>query len=409
MNQDNKLEIHVPQCYTEHRPAFLYAHESFQSTIAEHPIAGQFPEISDGFAVKAAPSNLRDLAQGPGFPSTVKEMIDQDVPQLSVKIINYLDATFVITRYPHITWDAFGYLALKKMLQFVLDGREDEIPPMLGASTDILTEISKPYRAHQGSNDLLQRMSNNPTERQLPPPVEPRIICLPADVAERLESHLRNELAIDDGDYESLRSDELMTAWAIQQVAKAPPTPRSTAIMNLVNVRLVFPAVANANGIYTQNMLLVATNNVPPELTKGSVGEIALSQRSCISDIAAPEPAAKFLASIIGAIEANLDTTAMGNGGDATPLLVNNLANLTNGLDLDFSSALVRQGQDVSTRTNPVGTVDFGYITDLVNPFPFPKLTNLGRITGDTTWMFGELPARAWELIEEYVEDVAYS
>ena len=78
MNQDNKLEIHVPQCYTEHRPAFLYAHESFQSTIAEHPIAGQFPEISDGFAVKAAPSNLRDLARGPKIPKGVPVTADQE-------------------------------------------------------------------------------------------------------------------------------------------------------------------------------------------------------------------------------------------------------------------------------------------------------------------------------------------
>src|SRR5690606_10233962 len=62
-------------------------------------------------------------------------------------IITFADATLLVMIYPHITWDAFGYFSLMKMMQYVLEGREDEVSPMLGAQEDVLSEIARPYRS----------------------------------------------------------------------------------------------------------------------------------------------------------------------------------------------------------------------------------------------------------------------
>lgn len=354
---------------------------------------------------------------GPGFPGTVGEMIDSDVPQLSLKAVTFADATLLITFYPHISWDAFGYLGLQKMIQLVLDGREDEVPPMLGGKDDVLSEIARPYRDVKGEDPLLTRMNQAKeanqaqSEQTAPqiPPLDPRIMCIPTEIAGKLQQHLQEESSRDElDDYRSLRSDEVMSAWVVQQLAKVAPIPRPVALMNLVNIRLIIPPIAKAKGIYTQNMLLVASNTLSPEVATGPVGPIAHSQRACIAHMAEPQQAARFLATIIGAIEANFDTTAISSSNDATPILVNNLTNLTNDLDIDYSSALVSQGENATTRTNPLGTVDFGYIADVTNPYPYPKLTMVGSLTGDTCWMFGELPGEAWESIEEYLEELSF-
>ncbi|KFH43980.1 hypothetical protein ACRE_052320 [Hapsidospora chrysogenum ATCC 11550] len=427
----DKLEIHVPREYTSDRPPFLFAHEAFDDTsIFDHPTAGQFPRSSHGLCLRSLPhEDICRLAMGPGFPRCIEEAIDKDVPQLGLKIITFADATLLVTIYPHITWDAFGYLALKKMMQYVLEGREDEVSPMLGAQEDVLSEIARPYRNIKGGEEedpLLSRMkqvnqanqanqaqaAGNPSE---PPPPRPemdsRVMCIPREVSEKLHQHLRQESSDNDDDgYDSLRSDEVMAAWVIQQLSRASPAPRPMALMNLVNVRFIVPSVAKAQGVYTQNMLLVASNNLPPDTATGPVGPIAHSQRASIAHMAEPKNTAQFLAAILGAIEANVDTTAMSStDASATPVLVNNLTSITSGMDLDYSAALVRQGESPATRTNPLGTVDFGYIADVTNPYPYPKLTMVGSMTGDgTCWMFGELPEEAWVAMEEYLAELSY-
>ncbi|KAH8696647.1 hypothetical protein BGW36DRAFT_278848, partial [Talaromyces proteolyticus] len=407
--KNGKLEIHVPRKYTAERPAFRFADESFDCAIADHPSAGEFPLSSDGLCIKAPPAEIRQLAMGPNFAASIEEMIDTDVPQLAVKITTFTDATLIATSYPHITWDATGYLSMYKMVGLVLEGREDEVLPLLGAQHDILAEMASKYKNSQGETPLLKRMNQETNQQPLPQisPGEERFVCIPIDIIQQLQNRLQDECSDDylDGS-QSLKEDELLLAWAIQQVARAEPDQRPLNLMNLINARLLIPALTKVKGIYTQNMLLVASNNLPTETATGPIGPIAFSQRDCIANLAAPDQLATFLVSILGAIEANIDTNALSNNTDSMPIIVNNLNKLTNRIDIDFSSAIVRQGQESSSRTNPLGTMTFGYVTNLSNPYPIPKLNVLGRFNGDTCWLFGELPKRAWELMEEYLESL---
>lgn len=46
------------------------------------------------------------------MPTTIKELISQDTPQLRLHITSFKDATLVALSWPHTLMDAKGYQAL---------------------------------------------------------------------------------------------------------------------------------------------------------------------------------------------------------------------------------------------------------------------------------------------------------
>ena len=340
------------------------------------------------------------------------DLVDRDAPQLSFKITHYTDATLLATTFSHCTWDVSGALGFMKALQLVLDGREDEVPPMLGASSDMLAEVAGLHeRDLQEDVQLKQMMSHRSGDekecvhRSPQPPLEERLIGIPMDTLKRL----RSLVIAEDGDEDTwmtYQPDELFVALVVQQIARASPTPRSINMMNILNARLVVPSLSKARGVYTQNMVLLAPNKLSPNTTAGGLGPIAVSQRACIGGFTTQANIARSLRTFLGAIQAGVDTTALtSSDDDAAPLLINNLVRFTNELDIDLSSAVLRQGEGSATRNNALGTVDFCYLT-IKNPYDMMRITTVGAYDGTACWMFGELPARAWELLQETLDEL---
>ncbi|UNI20498.1 hypothetical protein JDV02_006578 [Purpureocillium takamizusanense] len=337
------------------------------------------------------------------------DMIDRDAPQLGFKFMTYTDVTLFATTFSHCTWDISGIIGFMKALELVLDGRDDEVPTLLGARTDILAEIASQHKSHNQDDLLLKMVSQKKVERseRRLPPLEERIIRVPFEILQRLQKRLVDEDA--NGDQETwttYQPDELFLAFIVQQVARAVPEPHPLNLLNILNARLVVPSLAKAKGIYMQNLVLVAPNRLSPEVSSGPLWRTALSQRHCLAESTTPENIARSLSTVLGAIEADVDTTAIASAGDALPLLINNLNRFTNDLDVDFSSAVVRQGDTSEARRNAIGTADFCYLSIPNNPFDMMRMTMLGSYNGDACWMFGELPGRAWELLQVTLDEL---
>lgn len=403
----SRLEIHVPQRFTEARPAFQFAHEEFESSITEHPLGRDLPD-AQGDEVSLSPplDHLRRCGLGPGFPTVMADLIDRDAPQLCFKIISFNDATVFANTFSHCTWDISGVKAFMGSLQLVLDGREDDVPPMLGASSDILADIAAQHKGCALDTEPLLQTPIEEKQGDESPPQDPlleeRIIRIPLATLERLRGVVAKEDPMEDEEtFMNCQPDELLMALTVKQIAKAQLRPRPLKLLNIYNARLVIPRIAKAKGIYGQNLVLLSPQFLPHEVATGSMAQIVYSQRECFAQSAVPDNVARSLHVVLGAIEADMDITALRDNGEAEPLLINNLVRLSTNIDVDLSSAVVRQGRSSQMRTNGLGTPDFCYLTLPDNTYGMMRVTTLGSYNGDGCWMFGELPSRAWELIYE--------
>jgi hypothetical protein len=406
VKQSNSLEIHVPRKFTAERPAIQFAYEAQDSSIFEHPLGRQLPQTSnDGVVLSPPLHELRLCGHAPGFPMTMADLVDKDAPQLCFKVIGYTDATILAITFSHCTWDISGLQGFMKSLELVLDEREDQVPPMLGAKTDILSELASQF---DGSS-LAPGLLNIPGEtkemgqpRARDPALQERIIRVPLDIFQRLHNLVALEDPTEDEDgLSTYQPDELFLALIVQQIARAQPVPRPLTLLNIFNARRVVPSIAKAKGIYSQNLVLLAPQTLSNEAATGPMGLTALAQRECFAQSAVHQNITRSLYTILGAIEANIDITALTDCGDAESVLVNNLVRQSNFIDIDFSSAVVRQGEKSATRRNGLGTADLCYVTLPGNSYRMMRVTTLGSYNGNACWMFGELPARVWELIYE--------
>lgn len=402
----------MPRRFTVARPAFQFAHETIECRFEEHPLTQLLPNsTSEGVWLSAPLDDLRQYGHAAGFPKRMSDLIDKDTPQLAFKIIQYSDATVFATTFSHCTWDISGALGLMKGIQLVLDGREDEVPAMLGASSDVLTEMAGLTENRDHDSRLAGMMAQRPTKERViqPNQLEERLLRVPLDVFQNLHSYVADEDQDEDQDtWSTYQPDELFLALLIQQIAKAGPSgDRSLNLLNILNARLVVPPLAKADGVYTQNMVLMAPEKLEYDPGVTTAGSIAVAQRRCIDEFATPENIAKSLHTFLGAIQAGIDTTALVSGEETTPLLINHLIRLTNEMDMDLSSVVLRQGDQSDERRNGIGTMDFIYLTIAEGGHGIRRITTYGSYDGASCWVIGELPAEAWRMLEETLEDLA--
>ncbi|KAM4066065.1 reverse transcriptase (RNA-dependent DNA polymerase) [Hirsutella rhossiliensis] len=153
-------------------------------------------------------------------------MLHRNLPQLSLKITSFTDATLVAITAPHVSWDYFGILALMQSVQLLLAERENEIPQMLGARNDILDDLANQYPTPGLSTNPSLRDGSMPapapTDRSLEESLEERTIFLPRRVVSNLRTQVQDEGR---AEYRCPNDEELLLAWVIQQVAKAQDYP----------------------------------------------------------------------------------------------------------------------------------------------------------------------------------------
>ncbi|KAJ4151603.1 hypothetical protein LMH87_012293 [Akanthomyces muscarius] len=406
------LEIHVPNEFTAERPAIQFAHEAHDLSIFDHVLGQQLPQTSDdGVALSPPLNDLRLCGLGPGFPTTMADLVDKDAPQLSFKVIGFTDATVLAVTFSHSTWDISGLQGFMKSLELVLDGREDEVLPMLGARTDVLSEMV----AQQDDSCLdlglvtLPGQAKAAKEPRVPKAaLEERIIRVPLHIFERMRDLVARENPDEDQDaLTTYQLDELFLGLIVRQIARAQPAPRALQLMNIYNARLLVPQLGGAEGIYSQNLVLPSPLPLSHETATGPIAPIALAQRDNFAQAAVPQNIARSLWTVLSAIKADMDITALtDNGDEEDSILVNNLVRLSNYIDVDLSAAVVRQGEKSQTRRNGLGTADLCFLTLPGNSYGMMRVTTLGSYNGNACWVFGELPARAWELIYEALDEL---
>lgn len=382
--------------------------------IDEHPVASRLPRETTSPSIQTLSAATRPLIARPDFP-TFEEMVSKGLPSISLHITSFRDATLVALIWPHVLMDAIGAKALLKAWSSVLAGREEDVPPVLGAREDML----RPTKAkHDGDTPeefglekwRLKGMSlimfllrfvwskfwNSHRER--------RILMLPKSEFGKICDHARMDVAksspVDEKPF--ISDSDILIAWLTRAVASSESGTRPFTVLNLMNARYRIPHLLKSGGVFIQNMVLGTYSFFSSQLPDKSVGSIALEHRRNFTEQATQSQAVCFLKSVFQDLDAGRSPGLLFGESNATLVAFNNLLKADLMRTVDFSPAVVSQGEVTDTRENPLGSMVFYYNEAIDNSFnEFNLFVVLGQDHRDTYWVLGTLLPRHWKKIEE--------
>lgn len=137
-----KLEIHVPETFTETRPAVRYYHDNLDSNIKDHPIASQIPRA--GRFARTTDSiwnSFGPFTMPPDAPQKLDDYLSRDEPQISLRINSFRDATLVSWNFLHNLTDGQGIGIILKAWSDVMAGKEANVPKRIDAFEDALAKF----------------------------------------------------------------------------------------------------------------------------------------------------------------------------------------------------------------------------------------------------------------------------
>jgi hypothetical protein len=241
--------------------------------------------------------------------------------------------------------------------------------------------------------------------------VETRTICLPKHTMENLRLQGRSDLATLEVDGKTIfvSDGDVLTAWGVRAVASSLPQPRPITALHGLNARFRISALANAPGVYLTNMAVAAFTFLSPEVVTGPLGPIALENRRHLVEQAME---GQVLAGLRELREqqspGNIDpATMLYSDANAVLMPFTNWTKANLYKTADFSAAILRAGEDLSTRDNPPGTMVFHHASSMrQGPTVRNVIAVLGKDHADNYWLTGSLLPRMWERIEESVKDM---
>ncbi|PHH77081.1 hypothetical protein CDD80_950 [Ophiocordyceps camponoti-rufipedis] len=421
MKESGRLELHVPKQFSAEHPAVSFSHvtEFFGMPIEEHPIARRFPKPTvepsiqpvDGFRSFLAPSD---------YPKTLQEMISRGLPQISLHITSFSNATLVAVAWPHTLMDAVGQQDLLRSWSFVLAGREEHVPPLLGARNDILKELEdeeseknrEPLaieRHRLGKIGLFAMIARLLWERLRGSPLEMRAIYLPRKIFSRLQREAENQidqLSKDTNQSKFISDGDILFAWLAQTVGQSKPGPRPLTIVSFFNARYRLPRLRNElSGVYVQNMTQLSFTLVPSSLVKAPVGHLAVQHRQQLAEQSSKQQTLSLLRTFRRKIETDqLKSTVYGQS-NALLMFCNNLTKLDLLKAADFGPAVLSKGEcscKETRRLNPPGTMVMYYNQPVDDDLgPLDSFFMLGKDYGDNYWLLGNFQAQTWTKLEQ--------
>lgn len=414
MQDEQKLEIHVPQIFDANRPAFTYTCNRYDICIGEHPLASRLPKPTNEPSIQIGATEFKSLACRPDGPKSLEDYLYSDEPQISLYITSFQDATLVSVTWPHTLTDAMGLQAIFHAWSLVLAGYEDQVPPFCGFGIDPLATLGKddPKEPHilaklqlKGGSMLLfvvryifelLRWRNE----------ERRMICLPAEYLDSLMQEARSHLpSLDDSGSKPFISDgDVICAWwtrkAIQHMS--PTSNRTIAIMNIFDLRSRLYDIFEGRAYIMNAILPTYTLLSASDILQQPLGLVALQIRHTLVKQTTDNQITALASVFRKSIESTRTPPLF---GDYSNYLVT-FTNWTKGkfFEINFSDAVLQQGDSTEKRPNKLGRPYYFHTfqtgsNPARNGFPI-----MGKDAAGNYWLGGTMRASLWPGIEKYME-----
>jgi hypothetical protein len=419
-----RLELHVPRQFTKERPGIVYTHNAHDMKLRGHPAGRCIPSASTSPCV--LPSVKGDnlaFATRPGAPTTTEDFLRQDIPQLSLHITSFTDATIVALSWHHAVIDAMAQRELLSAWSKSLAGQP--IPPVLGARSDVLNdavqsmdsnnseEYALEHQRLRGGKFLLallyylwdkfQYRKNTAGMIFLPRKAVTELLVkaredLEKSAAVASDVATKKDMPTPKDTTPFISEGDVLVAWLASMVSISRRSRRPLNILTPVDARARLPGLVDPHGIYLQNMLAISQLLVPLELGKGPLGHIALAHRHALQQQTTTGQLMAFFR-ILSEFEKKGGGMLVCQPPNATTICITNWTKGDFVHTADFSPAVIRQGERVETRTNPLGTLLYHHATTLANRGGI-GLGIAGKDHQGNYWIGGALPPKTWRAIE---------
>ncbi|KAK1978105.1 hypothetical protein LZ30DRAFT_633829 [Colletotrichum cereale] len=218
-NDRGELEHHIPQHFSQDRPAISYDHVDYSDmSIANHPAGSRIPRPpSDGKpAVVGNPDDLLELIHGPKTPKGLKDYLYSDRSELGLRVVSFKDSTVIVLHWIHLGFDAIAKKSLLEAWSLALQGKLDEIrEPVLPDSYALKDLGQTPTERHVladrqmsvfGIASWLLRNIYRLAFRKK----EHRMVCVPAEFLAKLKEKALKEMEdLNDGTTAKIPEEQL--------------------------------------------------------------------------------------------------------------------------------------------------------------------------------------------------------
>ncbi|ORY69093.1 uncharacterized protein BCR38DRAFT_482563 [Pseudomassariella vexata] len=416
-NQENgKLDYHIPAKYDDRRPAISYSHIEYAINIAEHPLASRLPKPTTKPAVVGDPDEFHDLSRRANAPKALGDYLYADEPLLSLHIVSFCDATLVSLLWLHVVMDAVGFKAMLNAWSLVLQGRDDEVPPLLGVGNDPLANLGlhskEPYKLADRlligwrmavfgirfAFGLLWWRGN-----------EHRMICIPGSYLQTLRETALQELAIE-GENPFLSEGDVLCAWTTRLAVShlRRDSHQTLPIANAYNFRAVVAGdLLPPPGVYVSNVLgLIYAFLSVRDIFAKPLSYTALIMRRAIGELGSRDQVEAYLAV---QAESLAKTGYPALFGDATMHMVTH-SNWTQAklFETDFGPAVVgacERDAEGRGRTNKLGTPSYVQCVGVTTGFPLRNVfLTSGKDAEGNYWVAGYLRKGLWARIDDMLK-----
>ncbi|KAL4876508.1 hypothetical protein BJY04DRAFT_222989 [Aspergillus karnatakaensis] len=438
LNEKGRLEIHSPNPFTPERPAVSYSHRRLPMPIEEHALARTLPKATNTASIQPGAGAFQEFAVSENAPATLEDYIYTDTPQLSLLVTSFTDATLVGLSWPHTLMDVMGQQALLHAWSLVVAGREDEVPPLLGARSDELATLADAPDAKNEDFLLKQKQLRGLAmlvfvlrflwDMLWDWTVETRTVFLPKRVVDELLSQARRDLAVSapasasdsdqgveakaevEGEVEGpfISEGDVLTAWTARAIASSQPRPctRPITILQVLNARFRLPSLLKASGVYIQNLTMGAFALVPAALLKaGALGPLALAHRRLVVEQCTEGQVLAIFRELRHEAKVAGEPVMVCGEANAALMVVTNWTRADVLRTTDFSGAVVRAAGGQVERVNPLGTPVFHFAGSMRRDLTQRNVVVvLGKDHGGGYWLTGMLSPRVWAVLQREVE-----
>ncbi|KAJ4182349.1 hypothetical protein NW755_010398 [Fusarium falciforme] len=418
LNEDGRLEIHVPREFTPERPAVRYAHEAFDMSISKHPVGKKMPKFTEKPSIHPGAQEFKEFAVTKDDPVNGSDLFKGDKPQMSLRIVSFSDATLVSLVWPHSAMDAVGFQAMLKNWSLVMAGRESEVLPVLRARDDMAYEIAEPPSGmEETAQEELHLAQKRISGLKLvlfglwflwdllwQGACQSKSIFLPKEAVAKLMRQALGEAAVTTppGDDKPFVSEgDVLAAWTTRLIASSDPRRLPVTTLTTVNLRYRFKSLMQTTGVYTQNLASAAYTFLSPAMARGPIGPIAVASRQHL-EAQTTEPQLRAIMRTLITEKEKKDTTLLFGEPKMLLVLISNWTKAKIMQAADLSPAVIRHGEGAETRTNKSGTmIQLSPSTMKQSIVTRNVMVIKGKDHEGNYWLEGSLLPRTWVKVEE--------
>lgn len=418
---NNDLEYHIPKCYDDARPAFIFTKVRHDMPIGSHSLAARLPEATDMAKLFASPEDFSPLVRSKDTPQKLGDWIYSDHPQLFIHAVSFDDATILTVTFPHTLADVMGIGIFMKAWSAVVRGDLAAVPTLESFESNPLTELSQRTPAEKyvyfdrilNKGQLLMFVARRIVDSLWYRQEERRTIFLPTGCVKKMREKAIEELERSSyhGCADSkpfLSENDIILAWWARTLYIALGLLPSQRILlnNAFNLRTsLHDSFSSPKNAYLGNCVCMSPTFLQGcHLQDEPLSKIAWGIRQSV--------ALQQTAEQVEAVTALLKQTMERSGylaliGEPGMLLLSSSNWHKAGMyGLDFSSAVTTPGKDLNNRANALGKpwyVNGVLHSDLSFRNTFAVT---GRDAGGNWWLNGVLRTDAWAQVQAELEKI---